>query len=71
MHVAGLKCHAPTARIPFIDEGIGSVAPAPFEFGAYWQESSPLPSTSSLGGYVIEGDEVRAFDLNMRRLRVF
>jgi hypothetical protein len=66
MHVTGLKPSLPGSRALFIEDifgdtvSLGALDCAPQEV--------PLPAPRlSLGGYVIEGGEVHAFDLNMRR----
>ena len=71
MLVAGLKPSLPCSRTLFIEDVFGDIAPVSLGLGATWQELQLPAPILPLGGYVIEGDEVHTFDLNMHRLLRF
>ena len=67
MHVTGLKPSPPGWRALFIEDIFGDTVSLGALDGAVQEVPQPA-SSFPLGGYVIEGGEVRAFDMNMRRL---
>ena len=67
MHVTGLNPSLPGSRALFIEDIFGDIV----SLGALdsdVQEVTPPAPSLAVGGYVIEGGEVSAFDMNMSRL---